>query len=173
MAITLIDNQAVRFRLLTEIEADQCNCSYKNYCQKVNKFDSSKFQLLSTSIITNGNFASNLNGWVIKQSLSVTLVTDNETALNLCDGDITVSASGGTGPYTYSKGGAFQGGNVFSSLCVGCYNITVKDSLGNLGFANGCITTNVNCTAYSSPDLFDLNTVDLINLSNCELFDLI
>jgi SprB repeat len=173
MAITLIENQAIRFQLLTDIEAEACNCSYKNYCQLVNKFDAGKFQLESSNIVNNGSFGSNLDGWNIKEALSVSLVTDNETSLGLCDGDITVSASGGTGPYTYSKGGTFQVGNTFTALCVGCYSIIVKDSLGNLGFATGCVATNVDCASYSSPYLFDLNAIDLANLANCELFDLV
>jgi len=51
------------------------------------------------------------------------------------DGEITVTASGGTGTLEYSKdnGLTFQPGNVFSGLAAGTYQIVVKD-------ANGCNT---------------------------------
>ncbi|MFN8153566.1 MAG: T9SS type A sorting domain-containing protein [Bacteroidia bacterium] len=44
------------------------------------------------------------------------------------DGTITVTAAGGTAPYTYSINGVtFQGSNVFTTLPAGIYTITVKD----------------------------------------------
>jgi hypothetical protein len=173
MAITLIENQAIRFRLLTDIEAEACLCMIRPYCQKVNKFDVGKFQIIPSNIVTNGTFNSDLTDWEIQEGITTLLTVTNESVAAACDGEIEITASGGTAPYTYSKGGAFQSGNTFTGLCVGCYNIIVKDSLGNLGFATGCVTTNVNCASYSSPDLFDLTAVDLANLINCELFDLV
>lgn len=59
---------------------------------------------------------------------TVTL-TKNYTCLQL--GEITVSATaGGTSPYTYSIGGAFQSSPVFTGLTNGTYTITVKDNKG-------------------------------------------
>ncbi len=54
---------------------------------------------------------------------------------NATDGQITVTATGGTGTFEYSKdnGLTFQPGNVFSGLAAGTYQIVVKD-------ANGCTT---------------------------------
>jgi hypothetical protein len=50
-------------------------------------------------------------------------------------GSITLSVSGGTTAYTYSKDGTnFQASNVFSNLSAGSYTLTVKD-------ANGCTKT--------------------------------
>src|SRR6266404_5726885 len=50
-------------------------------------------------------------------------------------GSVTVSASGGTSPYTFSKDGVtFGASGTFSNLAAGSYTITVKD-------ANGCTTT--------------------------------
>ncbi|MFN4286154.1 MAG: HYR domain-containing protein [Lacibacter sp.] len=50
------------------------------------------------------------------------------------DGQITVTASGGTGALQYSinGGSSYQSGNVFSSLGAGTYEVRVKD-------ANGCV----------------------------------
>src|SRR5207247_7357061 len=44
-------------------------------------------------------------------------------------GSVTVSASGGTAPYTYSKDGVnFGASGTFGSLAAGSYTITVKDA---------------------------------------------
>ncbi len=59
---------------------------------------------------------------------------------NASDGIITITGSGGTAPYQYSKDGVtFQASNVFSGLASSTvYTITIKD-------ANGCTSTrNVN-----------------------------
>lgn len=54
---------------------------------------------------------------------------------NATDGQITVTATGGTGTFEYSKdnGATYQSSNVFSGLSAGIYQIVVKD-------ANGCTT---------------------------------
>ena len=49
-------------------------------------------------------------------------------------GSISASGSGGTPPYTYSNGGAYQASGTFSGLAAGNYTITVKD-------ANDCTST--------------------------------
>jgi gliding motility-associated-like protein len=51
-------------------------------------------------------------------------------------GDITVTAGGGTAPYSFSlNGGAAQFGNVFSNLTAGTYTVVTTD-------ANGCTVSN-------------------------------
>ena len=63
---------------------------------------------------------------------------------NATDGQITVTATGGTGTFEYSKdnGATYQSSNVFSGLSAGIYQIVVKD-------ANGCTTAplQINITA--------------------------
>jgi gliding motility-associated-like protein len=58
---------------------------------------------------------------------SETIVNANCT--NLSAGSITLNASGGLAPYTYSiNGGAFQASNVFSGLTQGAKTISIKDA---------------------------------------------
>src|SRR5437762_935371 len=59
----------------------------------------------------------------------------NVACFGASTGSVTVSASGGTSPYTFSKDGVtFGASGTFSNLAAGSYTITVKD-------ANGCTTT--------------------------------
>ena len=62
--------------------------------------------------------------------VSVTNVTCNAA----CDGELSVTANGGTGALTYDIGGAGQPGGLFTALCPNNYTITVTD-------ANGCTDT--------------------------------
>jgi hypothetical protein len=68
--------------------------------------------------------------------VSSTLSTTNPTCFGDTNGSIIVSASGGSGSYTYSKDGTnYQAGTTFSNLGSGSYTIYVKDSVG-------CVRTN-------------------------------
>lgn len=72
---------------------------------------------------------------------------------NSTDGQITVTASGGVAPYTYSlNGGNFQSSNVFSNLGAGTYYAAVKDALG-------CTITNNPASA--DPSVYVPRTVTL------------
>ncbi|RDB06629.1 beta strand repeat-containing protein [Runella aurantiaca] len=66
--------------------------------------------------------------------LSFTTQTTNVSCLGGNDGSITVTASGGTSPYQYSKdnGATYttNSNNVFSGLTAGNYSIRVKDNAG-------------------------------------------
>jgi gliding motility-associated-like protein len=64
-------------------------------------------------------------------------------------GEITVTASGGTGALTYTVDGAtFQSANVFKNLGAGNFNVIVKDNQG--------------CTSTQSPIVFDKTTAPKI-----------
>ena len=58
------------------------------------------------------------------------VVKNNLSACGNTDGSITITASGGNGPLSYSIGSAFQSTGVFTSLGTGSYTPTVKDSAG-------------------------------------------
>lgn len=70
--------------------------------------------------------------------LTFTQVAQNVDCFGTCTGEITVTANGGTLPYTYSSnfGTTFYPSNVLTNLCAGTVGVVVQD-------ANGCIT-NVN-----------------------------
>ena len=71
------------------------------------------------SISHSATISSNYNSWAVSCNGDF-------------DGEITVSATGGTGTFTYSiDGGLFQTSPIFSGLSAGSYTITYKD-------ANGC-----------------------------------
>lgn len=165
MAIRRIGYQPVIFRTEAEIEADNCECSNKPFCQLVNQNDATQFQIQSDNEITNGTFDTDLTGWTIGQSITATANITNETSEGACDGSVTVTGSGGTGPYTYSKdGGVFQVSGTFSGLCADCYSFVAKDSLGNLGFVSACVDTNIVCGAYDETDeLLPFQTSQLLN----------
>ncbi|MVM36646.1 hypothetical protein GO730_01450 [Spirosoma sp. HMF3257] len=75
-------------------------------------------------------------------------------------GSITVSASGGTGAYQYSKnnGASFQPGNQFPNLAAGTYLIVVKD-------ANNCLS-GVQTLTINQPNSISL-TVEKTNVTTC------
>ncbi len=84
----------------------------------------------STSIFTIGsNLPNPCNGFSIFCGSTPT------SAANVCDGSVTVTAVGGSAPYTYqwSNGGMITTPTL-TNLCVGTYAVTVVD-------ANGCSET--------------------------------
>jgi len=68
------------------------------------------------------------------EMVSFTKTQTDATCFDVCDGSITVSATGGNGEYEYSRdgGSTWQISNVFSDLCDNSYTIRVKDSYGCL-----------------------------------------
>jgi hypothetical protein len=74
-------------------------------------------------------------------TITVTGTTVNPTAPGATNGSITANASGGTGPYTFSRDGVnFQGTGAFTNLGDGNYTITAKDANGCTGAANFTLT---------------------------------
>lgn len=165
MSVNIIDNQPIRFRLSTEIAEESCDCSRKPYCQMVNKNDQTKWQITTNDLVTNGSFASNLSGWAIGIAVELIAVITNESTDGACDGEVVLTASGGTGPYTYSKDGvSYQSSNTFTGLCAECYGFIVKDADDNKGYATICIVANIQCGLYDSTDeLIPFETSQLLN----------
>lgn len=175
MSVTPIKNQPIRFQDVNDVDVS-CDCLGQNFCQLINKNDETQFQVNSTDQVTNGNFESNLDEWEILEAIEVSIVDiTNESSEGECDGSIEVSATGGTGPYTYSiDGGSFGGSAIFTGLCPGTYIITAKDSEGNEGSVTVELFTNVTCGDYSGATIQDLIDagITLGELYNCTLDDL-
>ncbi|MBW8051639.1 MAG: PKD domain-containing protein [Cytophagales bacterium] len=86
-------------------------------------------------IVTDSNGCPAIGGVTISGPAALTsnITGVTNTSCGLCDGDATVSAAGGTTPYTY----LWDDGQVTVTainLCAGVYNVTVTD-------ANGCTAT--------------------------------
>jgi len=63
--------------------------------------------------------------------VTATFVNTDPICNNSCDGQVTVTAAGGTPAYQYAaNGGAFQSSPVLTGLCAGNQQILVKDSHG-------------------------------------------
>jgi len=61
----------------------------------------------------------------------------NPSCNQACDGQIQISATGGTSPYSYSNDGAvFQNNGVFNNLCAGVYPMTIRDAQSCLRTVN-------------------------------------
>ncbi len=66
--------------------------------------------------------------------LTISLTSSNDATCGLPNGDLTVSAAGGTAPLNFDIGGAQQASGTFGSLTPGSYTVTVTDN-------NGCTAT--------------------------------
>ncbi|MFB6307223.1 MAG: SprB repeat-containing protein, partial [Flavobacteriales bacterium] len=75
---------------------------------------------------------------------------------NVCDGQVLLSTSGGTGTYKFSKdtGTSFQSDSTFSNLCADSYDLIVKDD-------NNCQDTITSTVSEPNPLTFS-TTVDSV-----------
>jgi len=87
-----------------------------------------------------GTFTATLNPGA--GALAVTSATTDPGCANN-DGQIVVTAAGGTPAYSYSidGGSTFQSGATFTSLAAGTYSIVSADALGCLGTTSATLTT--------------------------------
>lgn len=81
---------------------------------------------------------------------SPTVTVHDYTTPSAClasDATLTINASGGTPPYTYSIDQVnYQPGNVFNNLPNGQYTFFAKDANGCMATASGPLLDNYNCT---------------------------
>jgi hypothetical protein len=72
--------------------------------------------------------------------ISSFVVTTDPWCFGFCDGDITVNASGGTPPYTYSWN-TFPAQNTQTAvgLCAGTYEVTITDANGAIAMQSGSV----------------------------------
>jgi len=94
-------------------------------------------------------------------------VTQNQTMCG-CDGGLTISANGGTPPYTYSIDGGmtYKTIPIFSNLCSGSYNVIVTDDSGIITSKTIILNPPSKPTTYS----VSLNTTsELVENSNTSI----
>ena len=87
--------------------------------------------------------------------------SSNATCFDVCDGEIIISSSGGTGVVQYSIGGVYQVSNVFSGLCDGLYDLSIIDD-------NGCVTNAASQIEITEPTpiAFSTDFSDLLCFEN-------
>ena len=89
---------------------------------------------LTTETVTGGRLNANNSVLLIQSGCGVptctAVVSSSSTAASCnsgCDGSITVTATGGSGTFTYDIGSGPQASPTFTGLCAGPYSITVDD----------------------------------------------
>lgn len=173
MAIRILPNQPVFFHLADEVD---CGCTGQSFCQIIAPTDATQFQLYSSDTVVNGDFAAGLTNWSIKDEISLLLEIENTDEEGECHGSVTITPTGGTGPYNYKLNGSGSGtsSNFFLGLCEGCYFVLVTDSLGQEATADFCIVVNVDCSEYEGATLDDViaSGKTLAEFYNCTLNDL-
>lgn len=94
----------------------------------VTVYDNANCSAFTTNLVTlTGGGSFNVISDVINNS-------NNQCVQGLCDFEILLTPTGGTGPYLYAlDSGVLDSSNVFSNLCAGIYIATIQD-------ATGCIT---------------------------------
>lgn len=110
----------------------------------------------TTYIITDNTGCSGSGSVVVSNSVVIT-VTPTVSSPILCNGDsngaVSISATGGTGVYTYSTNGTtYVGSNTFNGLTATTYTTYAKD-------ANGCIGSNT--ITVTEPTVLSLNAVPI------------
>ncbi len=84
--------------------------------------------------------------------LTIRITTDPTTCGDVApyDGGITITAVGGTAPYTYSidNGQTFSSANVFSQLRNGNYTVVVRDSAGSTTSREAIVTADNSAISY-------------------------
>lgn len=91
----------------------------------------------------------------------------DEKCPNSCDGSITITASNGVPPYSYSvnNGLTYQSSGIFQGLCSNLYTIAVKDSTNVVNNSNVTIVALSNLNTYTIKAQL-LNTVDTSPATN-------
>lgn len=92
---------------------------------------------------------------------TIDAINGNDISCNAaCDGDISISSTGGT-QFSIDNGANFQAGNTFNSLCAGTYNIVVQDAIG-------CPVTGTITLTEPAALTHSTSKVDLICANQCD-----
>lgn len=108
-------------------------------------------------------------------AISVNTTSSNPTTTGGNDGSITINATGGTSPYNFSVdgGSTYLNSQAFTSLTAGCYQISVKDSLGCIAQGDSvCLlnpTTGIGDLTEYSLNIYPNPASDFIIIANPNL----
>jgi hypothetical protein len=156
MTVTVIDNEAP----VVTCPADVVSCStsislgtptVSDNCEIANIGNNAPttFPIGQTTIVTwtitdiHGNSSSCTQSVTISQMTASASGSSQVGCNNAADGVITVTASGGTGAYSYSlNGGIPQSSNIFNGLAAGSYTVIVNDASGCSATTNAVIIAN-------------------------------
>ncbi len=98
-------------------------------------------------------------GIVITEPTLLTISSSgvDPTCFGLCDGEVSASASGGTGAYTFTWDGGLGTGSPITGVCDGTYNVSVTDD-------NGCSAgpSTVTLTQPTPIDTTDAGKIDVV-----------
>lgn len=113
-----------------------------------------------TVTVTDNGGCVTTQGVTITQPSAITATTASTHVVCFGEstGSITVSASGGTAPYTYNRGTGAQSNSTFSSMAAGTYTITVTDN-------NGCAVVRTATVVQASSPL--VATLGATNTVSC------
>ncbi len=153
------------------------NCSIANLSLNKSSFNCSNFgnnTVILTVTDVNGNSASDSaivnvvapNGLPTFTSSKLSYNGVDLSCFGTSDGEITITASSGTSPYTFSKnnGTSFQTSNVFAGLPEDTYPIIVKDAIGCISSTTNIAinqTTTLTGTANTNSPICALTQLDL------------
>jgi len=110
-----------------------------NFTFSVNTSASGSF----TDICNNAAVPTSFNFIIDNISTSLN-ITDN-TSCGTCNGNASVTATGGTTPYTYLWSNGETSSTTSSTLCAGTYAIIVTDNVGCLAVDSATVLDNVVC----------------------------
>lgn len=156
---------------VTVTASDATTRGYQYAIDGVNFQSSSTFNSLSAGnyTITVKDNKNCMTTHAVTISEPTVITATAQTTASACSrnsGSITVTASGGTGPYTYSiDGNTFQTNTAFNGLAAGQYTVTIKDT-------NDCtFILNMTIAPISSPTLqiLSLNDVSCFGASDGSL----
>ncbi len=118
---------------------------------------------------------------VINNPLPISITLTKQDAIGASNGEITITASGGTGSLEYSdsNGVSYIDSNVFANLDSGFYRLAVKDSLGCIGrdsirinYISGLLTVLVDDSTVTCPGEKDGHIFLMVLDTNYTLFSI-
>jgi hypothetical protein len=123
-----------------------------------------------TVTITDGKGCTTTSGVSITEpttAVAGSIVNKTDASSGQSNGTATVSATGGTGPYTYKWSGSNSTGSSVNTLAAGSQTVTVTDSKGCTSvvtFTIGTLNSISDLTAFSKVSIYPNPTSSVLNI---------